>query len=65
MEKCIDFNTGKKANAANSFKKNVFKLIINSVHDKTMEDLRKRVNVRLVNNEKDFLKYTSKPIHYS
>ena len=65
MEKCIDFNTGKKANAANSFKKNVFKLIINSVHDKTMEDLRKRVNVRLVNNEKDFLKYNSKPIHYS
>ena len=65
MEKCIDFNTGKKANAANSFKKNVFKLIINSVHDKTMEDLRERVNVRLVNNEKDFLKYTSKPIHYS
>ena len=65
MEKCIDFNTGKKANAANSFKKNVFKLIINSVHDKTMEDLQKRVNVRLVNNEKDFLKYTSKPIHYS
>ena len=34
--------------------------MINSVYDKTMENLRKRMNVRLVNNEKDFLKYTSK-----
>ena len=35
--------------------------MINCVYGKTMENLRKRMNVRLVNNEKDFLKYTSKP----
>ena len=40
-----------------------FKLIINSVYGKTIENLRKRINVRLVNNEKDFLKYTSRPTH--
>ena len=34
--------------------------MINSVYDKTMENLRKRINVRLVNDEKDFFKYTSK-----
>ena len=28
-----------------------------------MENLRKRMNVRLVNNEKDFLKYTSRPTY--
>ena len=28
-----------------------------------MENLRKRINVRLVSNEKDFLKYTSKPTY--
>ena len=28
-----------------------------------MKNLRKRINVRLVNNEKDFLKYTSRPTH--
>ena len=33
----------------------------NSVYGKTIENLRKRINVRLVNNEKDFLKYTSRP----
>ena len=34
--------------------------MINSVYGKTMENLRKRMNVRLVNNGKDFLKYTSR-----
>ena len=38
-------------------------LMINSVYGKTMENLRKLIYVRLVNNEKDFLKYTSKPTH--
>ena len=28
-----------------------------------MENLRKRINVRLVNNAEDFLKYTSKPTY--
>ena len=37
--------------------------MISSVYGKTMESLRKRINVRLVNNKKDFLKYTSKPIY--
>ena len=32
----------------------------NSAYDKTMENLRKRINVRLVNNAKDHLKYVSK-----
>ena len=37
--------------------------MINSVYGKTMENLRKRINVRLVNNKKDFLKYTSRLTH--
>ena len=53
----------KRMSAANSFEKDFFKLMINSIFGKTMENLRKRINVRLVNNEKDFLKYTSRPTH--
>ena len=60
MKKYIDFNTEKRMNAANDFEKDFFKLMINSVYGKTMENLRKRINVRLVNNAEDFLKYTSK-----
>ena len=35
--------------------------MINNVYGKTMDNLRKRINVRLVNNKTDFLKYTCRP----
>ena len=63
MKKYTDFNTKKRMNATNDFEKDFLKLMINSVYGKTMENLRKRMNVRLANNEKDFLKYTSKPAY--
>ena len=43
-------------------KKNFFQLMINSVYGKTRNS-RKRIIGRQVNNEKDFLKYTSRPTH--
>ena len=49
MRKYIEFNTGKRTNAANSFEKDFVKLMINSVYGKILENLRKRI--RLVNNE--------------
>ena len=62
MKQYIDFNTEKRK-AANNFEKDFFKLMINSVYGKTMENLRKRINVRTVSNKKDFLKYTSRPTY--
>ena len=56
MKNYIDFNTQKRMNAPNNFEKDFFKLLINSVYGKTMQNLRKRINVRLVNNEKRFFK---------
>ena len=63
MKNYIDFNTEKRMNAANNFEKDLFKLMINSVYGKTVENLPKRINVGLVNKGKDFLKYTSKPTY--
>ena len=37
--------------------------MFNSVFGKTMEKLQKTINVRLVNNKKVVLKYTSRPSH--
>ena len=53
----------KKKNVDNDFEKDFFKLMINSVYGRTMENLWKRINVRLINNAKDFLKYTSRPTY--
>ena len=46
-----------------TLKKIFLKLMINSVYAKAVENLRKIMNVRLVNNEKKFLKYTSRPTY--
>ena len=56
----IDFNTEKRKNAVNDFNKDLFRKMVNSVYGKAMENLRKRINVRLVNNARDSLKYTSR-----
>ena len=56
LKKYIDFNTKKRIKAVNSFEKDFFKLMINSVYDKTMEILQTRINVRLLNDENYFFK---------
>ena len=61
LKKYIDFNTDKRKDAANSFEKDFLKLMSNSTFGKTMENLRKRINVRLVSNSRDYKKYVSKP----
>ena len=61
----IDKNTNLRTQAKSEFEKDFFKLMNNSVFGKTMENIRNRVNIKLVNTEEQFKKLTAKPNYES
>ena len=65
MKPYIDMNTELRTKAENNFEKDHYKLMNNSVFGKTMENIRNRVNVKLVTNEEKARKLIAKPNYRS
>ena len=61
MEPYIRKNTELRKKAVNSFEKDFFKLMNNSVFGKTIENISKRQNIEFVDNRKKAVKLTSRP----
>ena len=61
----IDMNTELRKSAKNDFEKDLFKLMNNSAFGKTMENIRKHRDVKLVTTDKKRSKLVSEPNYHS
>ena len=61
----IDMNTELRKEAKNDFEKDLFKLMNNSVSGKTMENIRKHRDIKLVTTEKKRSKLVSEPNYHT
>ena len=61
LKSYVDFNTEKRKKSTDEFSKNLFKLMINCIYGKSIENQRKRIDVKLINDQKTYLRCLNKP----
>ena len=65
LRKYVNFNTEKIKQSTDLFNKNLYKLLNKCIYGKSIENQRERVNVKLINNKKAYLRCVNKPYFIS
>ena len=60
----IDFNTEKRRLSNGEFNNNLYKLFNNCIYGRSIENPRKKINVKLLNDKKNIRKLLIGPISY-
>lgn len=61
MREYVLFNANMRKHAANTFEKNLFKFFVNAVFGKSIEQVRSRRRIVIVNTKEEVLKYLKSP----
>ena len=61
LKKHVDFNTKKRQETADEFNKGLCKLMVNCIYGNCIENLMKRINVKLVSDKKAYPRCVNKP----
>ena len=61
LRKYVNFNTKKRQKSNDEFNKNSYKLLNNCIYGKSIENIRKRINVKRINDNETYQKCVNKP----
>ena len=64
LKEYINYNSQQRAQTTNDFDKSFYKLKNNALFGKTMEDVRKRINYKLITDEDKFVKLARSPFFH-
>ena len=61
LKSYVDFNTEKRKESNDEFNKGLYKLLNNCIYGKSIENIHKRINVKLINDKRMYQKIINKP----